>query len=75
MIAQNLPRQFGDQMGFAQIPALVAFIEPVPALVGVGGRGLLRIRDQERLLVGEVVHAGAGGEVVRRLRAAMKHDD
>ena len=49
--------------------------EPVPALVRVRARRLRRVEDEEALLLGERVHARAGGEVVRVLGAAVQHDD
>ena len=37
--------------------------------------GLRRIGDEAAVLLGERVHARAGGEVVGRLGAAVQHDD
>src|SRR5947207_462807 len=48
---------------------------PVPAPRRIGRHALLRIGNDEAYLVGELVHARAGGEIVRILLAAMKHDD
>ena len=56
-------------------PRLVAAAEPVPALRGVGGSVLCRIGDEAGALFGQHVHARANGEVIRRLDAAVQHDD
>ena len=37
--------------------------------------GLARIGDDEAVLLGQRIHAGTGGEILRALRAAVKHDD
>ena len=49
--------------------------EPVPALVRIGARRLRRVQHEEAALLGQLVHARAGGEVVGVLRAAVQHDD
>ena len=54
---------------------LVLAAEPVPAFLRVGRRRLRRVGDEERLLLRDLVHARAGGEIVRRLRAAVQHHD
>ena len=55
------------------VALLIARVEPVPAPGGVGRLGLRRIGDEERLLLGEIVHPRAGREVVGRLGAAVQH--
>src|SRR5215216_1278603 len=50
-------------------------LESVPALLRVGVASLRGIRNEERVLLGELVHARAGSEVVRTLGATMEHDD
>ena len=74
VVAHHFPGDAGDQRGLAAAAPLVARVEPVPALLGVGGGGLPRIGDQQPLVLRERVHARAGGEVVRRLGAAVEHD-
>ena len=52
---------------------MVAFTVPVAA--GVGRAGLFRVGDHERVLLGQLVHAGSGGEIGRVLAAAVQHLD
>ena len=52
-----------------------ARVEPVPVAAAVGRGGLLRVGDEEGVLLGELVHPGAGGEVGGVLLAAVQHDD
>jgi len=65
VIAHDLLRERRDQARLSRVAALVAFIEPVPALAGVRGAGLLRVGHEEHLLIGQSIHARAGREVVR----------
>ena len=44
---------------------------PVPAFLRIGAVALLGVGDEEAELLGERVHSGAGGEIVRRLGAAV----
>ena len=74
VVAHDLAGDAGDQRGLAPAALLVARVEPVPALLGVGGGRLRRVGDEEAVLLGERVHLGAGGEVVGRLGAAVQHD-
>src|SRR4051794_17742864 len=71
----DLPGDAGDQRGLALIPALVVGVEPVPAFIGIGRRGLSRVGDETAMLLGKRIHAGAGGEVVGRLGTAVQHHD
>jgi hypothetical protein len=64
VVAHDLAGDAGEQRGLAAAALLVARLEPVPALLGVGGGRLRRVGDQEAALLGEGVHLGAGGEVV-----------
>ena len=75
VVAHDLPRDARDQRGLALAVLLVARAEPVPAFRGVGGGGLGRIGDEAGVLLGARIHPRAGGEVVRRLGAAVQHDD
>ena len=75
MVPHDLAGDAGDQRGFAPAPALVARAKPVPALRLVGSARLLGIDHEAVLLFRQEVHPGAGGEIVRRLGAAVKHDD
>ena len=47
VVAHDLAGDAGDQRGLAPIALLVAGAEPVPALLGVGGRRLPGIDDEE----------------------------
>ena len=75
VVAHDLTGDARDQRGLAPAAPLVLRPEPVPALRGVGGSRLRRIDDEAALLLGERVHARAGGEVVGRLGTAVQHDD
>jgi len=66
-------RDARDQRRLAASVRLVARAEPVPAFRTVGFCRLRRIRHQEPVRFGELVHPRARGEVVRRLRTAMQH--
>ena len=75
MVPHDLAGDAGDQRGFAPAAALVARAKPVPALRLVGSARLFGIDHEAVLLVRQEVHPGAGGEILRRLGAAVKHDD
>src|SRR5690349_402074 len=75
MVAHDLARDAGDHRRLAPAPALVALTKPVPALRLVGSSRLLGIGHEAILLLRQEVHPRAGGEIVRRLRATMEHDD
>ncbi len=68
-------RHFGEQARFAAVAMLVGRCEPVPALRVVRARRLGRVQDQETALLGDLVHARTGREIVRRLGAAVQHHD
>ena len=70
-------RQFLTLLARRLAPAalLVRLAEPVPAFGAVGVARLSRVEDQEAVLLSELIHAGAGGEVVGRLLATMQHDE
>ena len=74
MVPHDLAGDAGDQRGFAPAAALVARAKPVPALRLVGSARLFGIDHEAVLLFRQEVHPGAGGEIVRRLGAAVKHD-
>ncbi len=75
VVAHHLAGDPRDQRRLALVAPLVALAEPVPALLQVRRTGLPGIGDQAGGLFGRLVHAGARGEVVGRLGAAMQHDD
>ena len=50
-------------------------VEPVPVPARVRRAGLFGVGDEERLTLGEVVHAGSGGEGRGVLSAAVQHHD
>ncbi len=74
-LAHDLPGDPGDQRRLALAALLVARIEPVPAFGSVGGLRLGGVGDKEDMLLRQGVHLGAGGEVIRRLGAAVQHHD
>ena len=43
--------------------------------IGLARARLLGVRDQESVALGQLVHAGAGGEVIGVLRTPVQHDD
>src|SRR6185437_16034222 len=75
MVSHDLPGDARDQRRFATAPPLVAWAKPVPAFRLVGSAGLLRIDHEAIELLRQEIHPGAGREILRRLGAAVKHDD
>ena len=73
VVGHDLAGDARDQRRLALVALLVAGAEPVPALRRVGGAGLRGVDDEAGVLLGERVHARAGGEVVGRLGAAVQH--
>src|SRR5258708_22844952 len=69
----HLRRDAGDDRRLAALAQLSAVAEPVPAALEVGAPGLCRIGDDEAELVRGLVDASAGGELFRRLLAAVQH--
>jgi hypothetical protein len=55
------------------IAALVFRVEPVPAFAHVGAGRLGRVGDQEPTGLRQLIHPGAGREVIRILAAAVQH--
>src|SRR5438270_3065451 len=55
------------------IALLVAFAEPVPAALDVGTPRLRGIGNDDPELFRRLIHARAGGEILRRLFAAVQH--
>src|SRR4026209_583904 len=49
--------------------------EPVPTGHGIVSLELLGVRNQESDLFSKLVHARSNGEIIRALRATVKHDD
>ena len=74
VFGRDLARDAREDGWFAAVAVLVGGGEPVPAAGGVGSGILFRIDDEEARRFGEVVHAGASGEVVGILGAAVEHD-
>ena len=75
VVAHDLAGDTRDQSGLPAITLLVTGAKPIPALLDVGGRRLVRIGDQEDLLLRQCVHPRAGSEIVGRLSASVQHDD
>ena len=65
----------GDQRRLAGAAALVTGREPVPVPARVRRGGLLGVGDEQCLTLGQVVHAGGGGEGRGVLGAAVQHHD
>jgi hypothetical protein len=74
IVPHDLAGDAGDQRRFTAAPLLVARAKPVPAFRPVCSAGLFGIDHEAILLFRQEVHPGAGGEIVGRLSAAMKHD-
>jgi hypothetical protein len=64
-----------DEGGFTSTPALVVRAKPVPALRRVRMARLCGIAHETGLFLSNHIHARPGGEIVRRLSAAVQHDD
>jgi len=75
IVLHDLVGDAGDQRGLTFVAALVGAAEPVPALRRISVARLRWIDDQAGPFFRDEVHSGAGGEIVRRLRAAVQHDD
>jgi hypothetical protein len=71
VVVYHLSRDARNERRFAPTALLVRNLEPVPALLHVGVACLSGIRDEECVLLGEFVHAGARSEVVRVLGATV----
>src|SRR5207247_701653 len=63
------------QRGLALTSPLVSRAKPIPAFRWVCVVGLGWIDHKAGLFLGDQVHARACGEIVRRLSAAVQHDD
>ena len=75
IVPHDLAGDARDQRGLACAALLVGGAKPVPAFRRVGVAALRRIDHEASLFLCDEVHPGAGGEIVRRLGAAVKHDD
>ena len=75
IVLHDLAGDARDQRGLAFVALLVGAAEPVPAFRRVGVAALRRIDHEAVLFFCDEVHPGAGGEIVRRLGAAVQHDD
>ena len=75
IIIHDLAGDARDKRGFTSASLLVGCAKPVPAFRLVCLAGLSRIGHEAILLLSDKVHPRAGGEIIRRLGAAVKHDD
>ncbi len=75
MVGHHLAREACQQCGLAPAPLLVLGLEPVPALLRVCMLCLFGIEHQYASAARLVIHARAGGEVLRPLGAAVQHED
>ena len=64
VLGHDLSGDARDQRGLAAVALLVLRLEPVPALGDVGRGRLGRVGHQTAMLLGQLVHARSGGEVV-----------
>jgi hypothetical protein len=65
----------GQDRRLTCLGALVGRREPVPVAALVGCLGLLGVGHEQPVVLGELVHPGAGGEVGGVLRPAVQHYD
>ena len=65
----------GENRRLTRVTLLVVGTEPVPVAAIVRRSRLLGIGNDERMLLGQVVHPGAGCEIRGALAATMQHDD
>ena len=75
IVIHDLARDARDKRGFTSASLLVGRAKPVPAFRLVGLAGLSRIDHEAILFLSDKVHPRAGGEIIRRLGTAVKHDD
>ena len=75
IVIHDLASDARDKRGFASPSLLVGCAKPVPAFRLVCLAGLSRIGHEAILLLSDKVHPRAGGEIIRRLGTAVKHDD
>jgi DNA invertase Pin-like site-specific DNA recombinase len=75
IVAHDLAGDARDKRGPASVALLVGCAKPVPAFRRVGVAALCRIDHEARLLFCDEVHSRTGGEIIRRLSAAVKHHD
>ena len=75
MLLHHLPRHAGQQRRLAASALLVAVLEPVPAALRIGQLRLRRVQHVHALRLGQLVHRGSRGEIVRILGTAMQHHD
>lgn len=75
VFGDHLLGQVGDDRRLTGPGVLVLGAEPVPVAIAVGCPGSFGVGDEEVVPLGQVVHAGAGGEVSGALGAAVQHDD
>jgi hypothetical protein len=71
---QHVADHAGEERRLAGAAPLVAGSEPVPALVRVRARRLRRVENEDAVLLRQLVHPRADGEVVGVLGAAVQHD-
>ena len=71
----DLLHDTGEDCRLTRIAALIPAAEPVPARLRVVAPRLGGVNHDEAVLFGQTVHASACGKILRRLRAAVQHDD
>ncbi len=75
IVAHDLAGDARNKRRFTFPPLLVGCAKPVPAFRLICLTALRRVDHKAGLFFCGKVHSGAGGEIVRGLGAAVKHDD
>jgi hypothetical protein len=75
IVIHDLAGDARDKRRFTRASLLVGCAKPVPAFRLVCLPGLSRIDHEAILLFSDKIHPRAGGEIIRRLGTAVKHDD
>ena len=73
MRPDHFARHSSDDRRLALIPALIGCVEPIPASSTVRRFGLLRIQDEDALLLADGIHARTEREIIGILQAAVQH--
>jgi hypothetical protein len=75
IVIHDLASDARYKRGFTSASLLVGYAKPVPAFGLICLAGLSRIGHKAILFLSDKVHPRAGGEIVRRLGTAVKHND
>ena len=75
MLIRDRGKYLGVVAGITFASLLVIHAKPIPAFRLIGHARLLRVDNEAVLLFSQEIHPCAGRKIVRRLGAAVKHDD